>query len=445
MGFPRTAKRLKVLLIIEQCNPEGVSVPLVGYRFYNSISQLSDTTLVTHARNKASLEKIHPDRDIVYLFESELSRRYYNLAALLSCIKGKIIWPLRLMLTYPIYAEFNHSVYTHFCSAIEREQYDIVHAITPMMPRYPVKVVKACKTTPFVMGPVNGGIPFPRGFRALARREFSGLNFLRWVGRSLIPGYRETYQQADKILVGSDYTAGLIQDLFEISRERLELLSENGLTPAFFSAGLRRSHPHSHAYSTERPLSLLFVGRLVPYKSADILLEAVSQLNASLRDRVRLTIVGSGPERSELQRQTDSLKLQDAVRFTGWVSHAETIDFYRQADIFCFPSLREFGGAVVLEAMAHGLPCIVVNHGGVGEYVTEKTGFRIEPISRAFIVRQITEKIEQLVDNPVLHEQMSYCAVERAREFTWTAKAKRIVALYQVQVQQLEKTPVSVG
>ena len=99
----------------------------------------------------------------------------------------------------------------------------------------------------------------------------------------------------------------------------------------------------------------------------------------------------------------------------------------------------------MLEAMAHGLPCIVVNHGGVGEYVTEKTGFRIEPISRAFIVRQITEKIEQLVDNPVLHEQMSYCAVERAREFTWTAKAKRIVALYQVQVQQLEKTPVSVG
>ncbi|MEM9088577.1 MAG: hypothetical protein AAGC93_07510 [Cyanobacteria bacterium P01_F01_bin.53] len=44
-------QRLKVLLIVEQCNPTGFSVPLVGYRFYERISQFADTTLVTHVRN----------------------------------------------------------------------------------------------------------------------------------------------------------------------------------------------------------------------------------------------------------------------------------------------------------------------------------------------------------------------------------------------------------
>jgi len=441
MAAQEATKRLKVLLVVEQCNPREVSVPLVGYRFYNSISLLCDVTLVTHARNRYSLRKIHPDRDIVYLYESKLSKQYYRLAERLSGIRGLIIWPLRLALTYPIYAEFNRSVYSRFYGAIEAGQYDIVHAITPMVPRYPVKVVQSCQETPFIIGPVNGGIPFPKGFRALARREFSGLNFLRWVGRRLIAGYRETYQNADKILAGSSYTAGLIQDLFDISNHQSVLFPENGLSDDFFQSSL----PPKRVHSVEKPLSLLFVGRLVPYKSADILLEAVGLLCGAIAPdkpnyRVQLTIVGDGSELGVLQREVERLHLQEIVKFVGWVAHAETIEFYRQADIFCFPSLREFGGAVVLEAMAHGLPCIVVNHGGIGEYVTDETGFRIEPRSRAFIVRSLVEKIEQLASDPVLYRQMSERAVARAREFTWDVKAKKIVALYHETI--LQRSPL---
>ena len=62
---------------------------------------------------------------------------------------------------------------------------------------------------------------------------------------------------------------------------------------------------------------------------------------------------------------------------------------FSKSDIFCFPSIREFGGAVVLEAMACGLPCIVVNNGGIGEYVTDETGFKIEPISRDYIIKEL--------------------------------------------------------
>lgn len=445
--FEDMDKKLKVLLIVEQCNPEGSSVPLVGYNFYKEISQRAEVTLITHGRNQASLKRAHPDSDIVYLYESDWSRRYYIVADRLSRIKGKIIWPLRLTLAYPIYAEFNRQVYQQFAPAIEQGRYDIVHAITPMVPRYPVKVVDACDRTPFVLGPVNGGVPYPDGFKSVGRREFSGLNFLRSVGRFLIPGYQKTYQQADYILAGSSYTAGLIKRLFDLSDERVELFYENGLMPEFVKSlptaqvsaqtavpvpdhRPEQSPEQSLKRSSDHLLNLLFVGRLVPYKSADILIESLSKLPADILQRVQLTIVGDGSERDALERQVAALNLGRTVTFTGWVAQTETLQYYRQSDIFCFPSVREFGGAVVLEAMANGLPCIVVNNGGIGEYVTEKTGYKIEPISRSFVVQALAESIEHLATNPSLRQQMADSAVQRANAFTWDVKAERIVEIY---------------
>lgn len=80
--------------------------------------------------------------------------------------------------------------------------------------------------------------------------------------------------------------------------------------------------------------------------------------------------------------------------------------------------------------MACGLPCIVVNNGGIGEYVTEETGYKIDPHSRSYVVEQLTVKIKELIHNPELREQMSLKAVERAKGFTWQNKGKAIVELY---------------
>jgi hypothetical protein len=92
-----------------------------------------------------------------------------------------------------------------------------------MIPRYPVKAVKACRQTPFLLGPVNGGVPFPPGFQEVVRQKFGYLNFLRPVGRALVPGYVETCKKADKILAGSTYALNLVKELFSLSAQRIEL------------------------------------------------------------------------------------------------------------------------------------------------------------------------------------------------------------------------------
>ncbi len=204
-------QKLKVLLIIGECNPDWISVPLVAYNFFHEIDKLADVTLVTHFRNKEALDKRN-HRNIVYINESNFIAKYHSFLASLTA-KNKINWPLYHALGYPVYAEFNHRVYQQFKTKILKGDYDIVHALTPMIPRYPVKVVKVCKNTPFLLGPVNGGVPFPTGFRETAKKEYANLNFLRSFGRSLLPGYVETYEKADQILAGSTFTLNMLRKM----------------------------------------------------------------------------------------------------------------------------------------------------------------------------------------------------------------------------------------
>ena len=416
------SNKIKVLLIMEQCNPEMPSVPLVGYEFFNGISQLVDVTLVTHERNKQAIEKAYRQEKIIYINEKKSTAAYYRWLESTTIGKKGTNWPLLNAFGYLIYAEFNHKVYQLFKTKVLQGEYDIIHAITPMMPRYPVKLIQACKYTPFLLGPVNGGVPFPKGFRKVARKEFAYFNFLRTLGL-FIPGYTRTYKTADKILVGSTFTLEMLQKRFRIPDKKIELFYENGIADNFFD--------DLKATKTNDKIKLLFVGRLVPYKGADVVVDAISKLSEHIKDKIKLTIVGDGPERDNLNQQVQELGISKLVSFAGWVNQKETVHFYKEADIFCFPSIREFGGAVVLEAMACGLPCIIADNGGIAEYVTTETGFKIVPTSREYLTQELTNKIEILVENGKLRQTMSAKAIERAREFTWKKKAKEIVRFYE--------------
>lgn len=427
------SEKMKVLMIVEQCNPTWQSVPLVGYKFFQGISEIADVTLVTHERNRQGFEKTAGYKNVTYIAESDLHSRYYKFVEKFA-VKGRINWPLYHTLTYPVYADFNNRVYKQFSSQIRQGEYDIVHALTPMMPRYPFKAIKACQNTPFLLGPVNGGLPFPEGFKETAKKESDNLNFLRAVGRSLIPGYVETYKKADRVLAGSTFTLNMLKQSFDLPDRKLELFYENGIDQEFLDSSQRRKHNDK--------VNLLFVGRLVPYKCADVVIEAISKLDRDTLNKVHLTIVGDGSEKSSLEQQVQELNLGESVYFAGWVNQQETLQYYNQSDIFCFPSIREFGGAVVLEAMACGLPCIVADNGGIAEYISEANGFKIEPISKEYLAKQLTEKIKLLVNNEQLREKMSINAVERAREFEWGQKAQKVVEIYEQLIVEKYGSPL---
>lgn len=422
---------LKVLLVIEQCNPEWSSVPQIGYQMFSHLCTRADVHLVTHVRNKNALTAKGHTSNITYIEEPAWLTKYFSIVSKLTQQGAQsFIWPLFHFLAYPVYASFNRDVYAKFADKVRSGEYDVVHAFSPVIPRYPVKIAKACHETPFILGPVNGGLPFPSAFRSVARKEHAYLSFLRLFTR-LIPGYKKTYHQASKVLVGSSYTLSLVHKLFGKEKVETELYYENGLSDHFFY--------EKKDFNKTSSFRLLFVGRLVPYKRADIVIKAISKLPENIRKNIFLTIIGDGPERSRIDQAIKDLGLSPQVTVTKWLTYEALLPYYHSSDVFCFPSIREFGGAVVAEAMAASLPCIVAKNGGIGEYVTPDCGFAIEPISEEYIVDQMASHIKKLYDDRELLCQMSKNAYQRAVPMRWQNKTDRLMEIYQSVVDNAKK------
>lgn len=427
----------KVLLIIESCNPEWSSVPLVGYNFFKQIKRFADVTLVTHERNRPALEKIHSGDKIVYIEPKAIEQGYYKIAARLSSFKGRVVWPIRHLLCYPLYFYFDANVRAQFAKRVASGEFDIVHAMTPMMPRYPVSIARDCNSTPFILGPVNGGVPFPPAFRSVGLKEFSQFNFLRDIGRWVTPGYRATYKKANLILAGSSYTKEWIERTLHVESSRTALVYENAVPDDFYDFNPTKWDDRADADSC---LALLFVGRLVPYKGCDMLLKAIAKATPKSKRAIHLTIVGDGSEKQNLQTLAEELGVKSQTTFTGWIQQKETKEYYKTSDLFCFPSVREFGGAVVMEAMASGLPCVVVNNGGIGEYVDDSSGFRIDPQSESYVIDQLAQIIERLTNDQDALASLSVNAFERGKTFSWSNKGKEVQQLYDALEQQRAAT-----
>ena len=147
--------------------------------------------------------------------------------------------------------------------------------------------------------------------------------------------------------------------------------------------------------------------------------------------KLLLDIIGDGPERERLQKMTGDAGIADHVKLEGWVPHAQLGPRLRESDVFAFPSVREFGGGAVLEAMALGLVPIVLDHGGPVELVPQQTGFVLPMTSRENSVGLLRDLLGKLADDPAPLAQMGCNAQAHIREhYTWDRKAAQLLEVY---------------
>jgi glycosyltransferase involved in cell wall biosynthesis len=169
-----------------------------------------------------------------------------------------------------------------------------------------------------------------------------------------------------------------------------------------------------------------------------MLIEAIAPLVS--QGRLELEIVGDGPDMPALRRLLGELGLTDKVTLPGWIPHAELNQRMARADIFGFPSIREFGGGVVLEAMAMGLVPVVADYAGPRELVSDTTGIRVTLGRRAELVAGFRRALEQLAGEPERVRTMGKRARQRALElFTWDAKARQTCEVYRWVLGAREK------
>ena len=412
-------RRPRVLLIVEACNPEWASVPLVGFNLYNALQEVADITLVTQIRNRdALLDRAPQTARIEFVDTERIAAPVSRLGHWLTLGKG-LGWTTKQALNLVPYLYFEHLVFKRFRASLARGEYDIVHRVTPLTPTYPSPIA-SWTDTPFILGPINGGLPWPKGTGRIRLGEMEWLSYFR-PAYHMLPYIRNTYARAAFLIAGSRYT---LSSLPRRCQSRAVYIPENAIDPTAFSARGRES-PERIA-----PFQILFVGRLAPLKGVDTLVQAVAG-SPLLRRRAKVRIAGSGPEEQKLLSLVKQHGLEKTVRFMGWIPHGQISQCYRESSVFVLPSLKEFGGAVVLEAMACGLPSVVADYGGPAEFITEKTGVKIPVADHSTMVHALRATLERLYCNPALLRAMSQAGVDQANALhTWKAKASQIARLY---------------
>jgi glycosyltransferase involved in cell wall biosynthesis len=187
-------------------------------------------------------------------------------------------------------------------------------------------------------------------------------------------------------------------------------------------------------------IRLCFIGRLVPYKGPDMaILAAAPLLRGGL---AHLDIIGDGPFRSELEELAAREGVTDRIHFHGWVAHDQVQNIARDSQIFLFPSVREFGGGAVLEAMALGMAPIVVNYGGPGELLEPERGIAVPLGSREEIITGLQSALEMLVRDPAKLAELGHNAEQWATtKLTWQAKARAMVDVYAWALGDINEKP----
>jgi len=176
---------------------------------------------------------------------------------------------------------------------------------------------------------------------------------------------------------------------------------------------------------SQRPL-LLFVGRLEPRKGLDVAIRGFLRLRAS-SPRVRLCVVGDGPERSRAQAMVPP-SIRPDVLFVGRVDDADLARYHASADVFLAPATSgESFGIVLLEAMAAGLPVIASDIPGYRTIVKDGRQGRLVPPRDAFA---LAEAAGALLANPALRRAMAAEGRRTAAEHAWPMIGRRIAALY---------------
>ena len=302
-----------------------------------------------------------------------------------------------------------------------REGFDLFHQITfsnDWMPSYIAPALPA----PFVWGPIGGGQRVPRELRpTLAprdRRQELSRTVLQNVWRAT-PARRRAARKASAILVCNRETERVLAPW----ADRIVDFPVNGIGPEDVAGG-PAAGPDRDGFR------VLFVGRFDPIKGLPLALEAMRRFGAAAPE-ARLELVGEGPERPRLEALAARLGLAGRIVWTPWSPRPEIFRKMRESDAFLFPSLRDGGGAVVVEAMASGLPVVCLDLAGPGLHVRDGWGIKVPAGRPEAVAAGLAAALGRLRGDPALRARLGRAARDRAASrYVWGRLGARLRRIY---------------
>jgi len=411
-----TTDRPKVLASAYACHPNPATAhfpgeAILGWHLAKEIAGFADLHLITWAYNREGVEGTLTDRDgrpakVHYV---DLPPQLYR--AFRDRHLGARIY----------YYFWQRAAAKSAKELYRREGFDLFHQITFSNDWMPSFIAPALPV-PFIWGPIGGGQRVPGELMGtLARRDRGqerSRTFLQSLWRAT-PARRRCARKASAILVCNKETKGVLSRW----EEKIVDFPVNGISREDIVA------------ETPSPVGrdgfrLLFVGRFDPIKGLPLAFKALRIL-LEICPAATLELVGEGPERPRLEALAARLNIADRLIWTPWSPRSEIFARMRRSDVFLFPSLRDGGGAVVVEAMASGLPVVCLDLAGPGLHIRDGWGIKVPSGRPDAVAAGLAGALGRFWCDPGLRVRMGRAARERAASFyEWTRLGETLRGIY---------------
>lgn len=247
---------------------------------------------------------------------------------------------------------------------------------------------------------------------------------------------KRVLHRAARIFAVSNFSKKDTERLFQVPGEKIEVIY-NALDDRF-----RQGHATdadrkliAQRYQVTYPF-LLYAGRISPHKNVVRIIEAFAALKTELEKDgqypdLKLIIIGDElSKHPDLRRAVIKTRMQNDVRFLGFV-HIDVLRiFYDLAKVFVFPSLYEGFGLPPLEAMAHGTPVVTSNTSSIPE-VVGNAAVMVNPEN----VFEIMHALHRVLIDPSVREKLKSRGALQAQRFSWDESVRHMLAVYHDVVQ----------
>lgn len=394
---------------------------VLGWNIVLQIARFSDTYVLTDISNKDNVEK--------ELKKEKISNMHFFYIGLPTWLQ----WIKKLPGGIQVYSYLWQARAYFFAKKLHPKiHFNVFHHVT-YANDWMASFIGALLPITYIRGPGGGAHRVPKSFL----KEYSFGEFLNQKIRSAgqfffrhDPFFIISQKKAKAILVCGQEAFNAVS---KTAQSRVYFFPVNGISEKDLDLCARSK------YSPTDSFCIITAGKMLKIKSFDLAIKAFKIFSGKVSNS-QLIIVGDGPELENLKKLADLLKIQDKVIFKQWMQRENLLEHIANADIFLFPSLRDGGGQVVVEAMACSKPVVCFDIAGPGFHINEKWGIKIKPVSPEQSVKDMSEAMELLYYNKELRVKMAEKARKRAEEFySWDALGNRLQKIYAAIITNYEK------
>ena len=414
--------KLRVLACAYACQVEGGGKirggeAILGWNLVRQLARFHEVWALTSAQNRCGIEA---------------ALRQEPLPSLHFCYLDLPGWlrPLQRFQGGVQFYAYLWQVAAYFAAGSLHKQFhfDAFHHVT-YANDWMASIIGALLPVPYIRGPGGGAHRIPKTFLQEYSVRGRLAERLRVIGQWIFrhdPFFRLSQRRARVILVCNREALEAIPRKWQ---HKVHLFPVNGISSTDLTLAVSARNP-------DEKFRVLSAGRLVRIKGFDLAIRAFK----GFLDRcavmltpgeIEFAIIGDGPEQPRLEALIRESGLEKYVYISGWMPHDKLLAKMTSCDVFLFPSLRDGGGAVVVEAMAAGRPVICLDLAGPGMHVTGACGIKIPTSSPEQAVSDMASALERLYKDKELRSRMGRAARERAEQvYHWDRLGERMMDIY---------------